>query len=1437
MATLEARWDLKCSPRCVAVNVAPTVSIPRSATTTVSTPSSTTNNVKANSSESTNKHGISSLTSSTNPFDEAQGGGSITSSWSKSKAGVSIPAASSLPPQFVHGYTVLAGSDRGSIHLRTFSDPSSNNPSSLSSPSSTRIIKPPLLPLGYELSTMNSSSTAISSINNTAGNTSLVHPMHKPLDSNANLFPNAPVMACIRAGPQNITMSDGTNGIYTHTNVSSYTSKERTTTTTTTTTNPTNPTLLYLCLQQQPDESASNHHHHHHHPTTTSTNTTSSSLAEQSITFASTLLQIHTLTNSTSKLIQELPNMTCATYHTKTGYIYVIHKSILSLPSKAVKAISKQMMTSSIPYKTPTTYFNAIDILPGPVRSGNQSMNVVCHGHVVVVAVGNSFYAVSGSRVPLGLYNDDSRSPTDVSTNGTTSTGSTHGNHSTTLTFTHDDNDDNDDDETLGRTGHDIQKVISFRQGSQVHPAIVVDIPTQDIDISVSSKSKMKTTIEKDVGMSLLFLASGRECAAVEILYNPKLYSNASYQKSTVSQEDVQDQMHLPLSTSTSGGSIVVGKPRHDITSLTSPILAAVGIKATSARSGPMVAILTSDGLVHTRSPSCISIPLFTMEVGTRPNDFFSLLPLPENRILATSYGGEGCVLSLREDTLSDLADRVMTLSIDAFGSSGFPRTELAEAIGASFSATSYVGPEPTNAAKTTLKQYLELILGLDGTGIPGDGDHSCWFFANDVENESSTASIGLKSSRDLQNISAFVSATAILCLDCIYLSPRNVSLANRAAKTCATRIGIMNNPLQNGINTYVLQLCTKISEILLSEAERAETSGPNKIRKGINMDLVETASWMMRACGQHKQSMDIIQVRMNDPSIRNRTFVSELPKEESTILRRGWSQLKYESFIAIYLQELWRSKNEDCMDLVLKLDATRRLLESNSSLGLSVFTSEHPRTEEQWTTAIHPMESLSVNAHLKVVHLLKDIKPQTTHSSSSDSTSNADNTKLPLETGRALAATYLESVIGIDTMRPPVTKSRDEVLNSEKTIHDELALLLLEGVLAERSDNDEDPDSPLGCIYRFKLRRLLGWYNAHVSPDELMSALPTSFLRERALLLGQLGRHEDAIKIFYCDLKSLDLALEYCDATYEKQQAAHICAKRITTYDFFGDHHVPTEQRKKSSCPYLPLVRVVLEHNEENKQSGIDAAIKVISSRRNKIDRAAAIRLLPRDMPVSSMSKSFLIPALIDSDSEIRRLTVVSSLLRTKYMNLKQSLTDAQIKSQFHIQNIPALKSLDLGEVTFTSKPFQIRSTNLASSSPIQHITLIKHFFPRFVVIQAIISNPVPDNVSRKKFLGEVQFVVAESSEEALIPSISVPIKVLPPNITGSSWCALAASPHRLDGTAILTCEVRFNVLDVDSATGAPLHFGPAMSTFNSSFQSHVEEMEDIKIRRSEFE
>ena len=120
--------------------------------------------------------------------------------------------------------------------------------------------------------------------------------------------------------------------------------------------------------------------------------------------------------------------------------------------------------------------------------------------------------------------------------------------------------------------------------------------------------------------------------------------------------------------------------------------------------------------MVHDRSPSCVAVALTSIEVGTRPNDFFTLSPLPplpppssstgaasaaspstasggRRTVVATSYGGESRLIAVDDrESPQDFADRLMRLCIDAFGPHGFPRLELAEASGATFSATSYAG-------------------------------------------------------------------------------------------------------------------------------------------------------------------------------------------------------------------------------------------------------------------------------------------------------------------------------------------------------------------------------------------------------------------------------------------------------------------------------------------------------------------------------------------------------------------------------------------------------------------------------------------------------------------------------------------------------------------------------------------------------------------------
>jgi len=239
-------------------------------------------------------------------------------------------------------------------------------------------------------------------------------------------------------------------------------------------------------------------------------------------------------------------------------------------------------------------------------------------------------------------------------------------------------------------------KLIAFAQSSQVHPVITLEV-TSSVDRPVPASSEVaSSSFSLDLSRvlrpitSLVILASGRECAALEVASIPDSRALAMHGKAG--------------SVGTGAGAGMIGlvstmvksaPPRHGITSLASPILAAAPLSPRTRfgrgvengivsrtkiitgdlSAGPLVALLTADGLIHIRSPFCIAVPLTSIEVGTRPNDFFSLSALPcpsksvrTRSILATSYGGEARLVSCQAESSQDFADRLIKLSIDAFG-------------------------------------------------------------------------------------------------------------------------------------------------------------------------------------------------------------------------------------------------------------------------------------------------------------------------------------------------------------------------------------------------------------------------------------------------------------------------------------------------------------------------------------------------------------------------------------------------------------------------------------------------------------------------------------------------------------------------------------------------------------------------------------------------
>lgn len=1090
--------------------------------------------------------------------------------------------------------------------------------------------------------------------------------------------------------------------------------------------------------------------------------------------FAAHLVMLRHGSFSPVPALKPLPRMSCATYHPACGFVYCAGRTVANVAQEYMEGITEDVKRrGGLSARSAKKVVFSHTSLPAPgARSGQDALEITSGGKVAVLAVGNSFYAIAGTEV---ASDKDEANTTPIPTS-----------------------------ESI--------KILSFAQSSQVHPIIVIDI--------------LDKSLESD--WSCLFLASGRECAVVDLCCGPPPTPRISS-----------------------------SKPRNGVVTLASPILAA-------STSWPWIAVLTSDGLVSIRSPSCMAIPLRTVEVGTRPNDYFILRTLREDNqpsppwMIAISYSGEGKVLQCQPDTAQDLADRMMRLSIDAFGANGFPRSELAEALNASFTATSYVGPEPTANARLLLKQYLEAVLGLadfDGganSGWPTELSHLSGGSHHGAFDEAGGAFSGRGSSPSVVSNSsppALITGTALLCLVCSQTTPPDANLANRAAKTCAAKIGVIF--AGGGVSEGAVKVCELVADKLLREASNAfsllNVSSPAPItsihrssQSAVHMDFVEAAVWLLRSCGKHERAIDVLYERLQQhrsPDGGNRPG-------------GFWSQIKYESYTATHLSDLWSSDKDQGYRLVLQSPATRRLLESNPRLGLSVFTATHPQNESQWKSMLAREDPIAHAVYpFQVVELLKSIHPAVPFDAkevglTSDEDTSGSSTALPLETGRAIAVAFLESALGISTGRPTDEDEFDllppDESNEERVanLHDELSYLLLEGVIAERGDDDDGVDTKLGKIYRDKLRLLLRWPLAKLRAERLLSSIPSSFREEHALLLGRLGRHEDALRILYCDLGSLELALEYCDARHERQRAsqerererARRANEGYGMDEYRDDRHRRNDSSSQDDCAYLPLVRVALESDPDSER-GTTAAIRVLALRRSAIDRGAALRLLPQNVPVSAVARPFLIPALVDSESVVRRMTVVSSLLRARYISLKQRLTDAQLRAQANLHVVPQLKSLNLGDPLHSTKPFKARPSASASAT-LPEIMIVKHFFPRHLVIQAKVTNSA--SAVEGRTLGDVTFVVAESSEEAIQPTIQVSIKTLPFKATGSAWCVLAAAPQRMEGTtAILSCELRYTVLAVDTATGAPLVFGGSAAGMG---RTYVEELQDMDVHAAHF-
>lgn len=70
----------------------------------------------------------------------------------------------------------------------------------------------------------------------------------------------------------------------------------------------------------------------------------------------------------------------------------------------------------------------------------------------------------------------------------------------------------------------------------------------------------------------------------------------------------------------------------------------------------------------------------------------------------------------------------------------------------------------------------------------------------------------------------------------------------------------------------------------------------------------------------------------------------------------------------------------------------------------------------------------------------------------------------------------------------------------------------------------------------KFEISLIGDFQSTHYTAEHVLKDFPTtSLLEERALILGRLGKHEQAIALYVRALNNIDKAKEYCLKVYEK--------------------------------------------------------------------------------------------------------------------------------------------------------------------------------------------------------------------------------------------------------------------------------------------------------------
>lgn len=220
--------------------------------------------------------------------------------------------------------------------------------------------------------------------------------------------------------------------------------------------------------------------------------------------------------------------------------------------------------------------------------------------------------------------------------------------------------------------------------------------------------------------------------------------------------------------------------------------------------------------------------------------------------------------------------------------------------------------------------------------------------------------------------------------------------------------------------------------------------------------------------------------------------------------------------------------------------------------------------------------------------------------------------------------------------------------------LHDDMVASLLE-ILLSLPDYSHD-DSHIANL-RLQLQQFLRTSKPY-SPEKALARLPDDGLyEERALVLGRLGRHEQALCILVFSVGDLPMAEQYCIENSAECAQVYVVLLKILVLPS------PPADIQDNEIGLIRADSITFDDPKEQEAEVVRQRIHrqfaghLLSTHYQSIPAADALRILPSDMPFGPDTLTYLHGQLCMIDQNMRACNIICSLRAGKDLHSRRQL------------------------------------------------------------------------------------------------------------------------------------------------------------------------------------